>query len=893
MSKEEEKRLIPLAYFICKWAKEDISESEKRFKRVSKWELAFLATKLYLEYKDPIKENYAGETRRRLLEDIMSTEYTFFRGRPSIIKRDFLKADELEEGKYPLNFKTAGEKLLILEDGQVDLFGYYLFGEIGESNLVRSFESLQSESEMEQFEEAIQILYNIPSEELDLQYLLLDFFPHLEEVESYIKAAQDGEEPEDCTSEEIEVSVEVFDDEATENLLEAFGQAQELNIGLNEVDEDSRTPTLDAHSTDITKNALLGLYDPVRGRDKEVESIIEILSNRKKKNVILTGDPGVGKTAIIMELARRIVNKEVPIFLENKVVKSLDLNSLVSGTMYRGQFEARIKAVIQEVLENPNIIVFIDEIHNLMGSGGNEGRGDAANILKPHLAEGRFQCIGATTIEEFRKYFEKDSALNRRFMKVDIEEPSVEDTVEILKTLKKSYEDFHKVSYPDEILEVIPKLSSIYIPDQFFPDKAVGILDMVGSLAKILGTRRIEDEIRQYRRKVEEHQANKIDFVKVYDLTKAMNERLLEEDAARNAIEKRENLEEYNEIQQVTMEHVGLVISKISGVPVEKILSSDRGKLKTLNKTLADRIIGQDKAVDSVVLSLQRNMLGLRDEFKPMASMLMVGPTGVGKTLICKEMAKNVFGSEANLIRFDMGEFGLPHEVSKLLGTTAGYVGYNESPLLDQVRRRPYSVVLFDEIEKAHPDIYSLFLNILDEGVVTLGNGTKVSFRNTIIVFTGNIGTKELSVKGKPLGFSEQTKEQVNKRKDDIVMRAVEDQFRPEFINRISKIVIFNNLGKDELMKVFDLELNKLRERIKASIGYSLDVSDEVKKLAVENSDPKYGARGLQKEITRLVEDNIARSLIDIEEDQKVDSIKVTLKDQETEDICVQFEAAR
>ena len=509
------------------------------------------------------------------------------------------------------------------------------------------------------------------------------------------------------------------------------------------VDPDSETPYLDEFSRNMNTDCEKGRFDPVVGRDKEISQIIEILCCRKKNNAVLLGDPGCGKTAIVEGLVQKIVSGDVPEEIKGKRVCSLDLNALVSGTKYRGEYEQRLQGIIKEVCENPNIIVYIDEFHNLVGNGSNSGSGDGANILKPYLARGEFQCIGSTTVDEYRKFIEKDGALKRRFQNVMVSEPTPEETVEILKNLRSKYSEFHRVNYSDEILAKCVEWSGRYISDRFFPDKAIDCMDLAGSFAKLekSGSSPEQLELKEMEKELMALTTQKIEAVGNQDYETAKVIRDQEKEIEEKVKAKRDEISSaaMNEGNwpEVTFDNIAKVVSKISNVPIDKINKSDSAKLKSMKSALMSKVIGQEEAVSDVVLSLQRNFLGLRDEKKPIASLLFVGPTGTGKTLICKEMAEEFFGSSKSLIRFDMGEFGERHEVTKLTGSTASYVGYDDSPLLEQVRRNPYSVVLFDEIEKAAPEIYNIFLNILDEGKVTLGNGVSVDFKNTIVIFTG------------------------------------------------------------------------------------------------------------------------------------------------------------
>lgn len=648
---------------------------------------------------------------------------------------------------------------------------------------------------------------------------------------------------------------------------EEFEKAGETEaVNSKKFDPDSKTPYLDQFSFPMSIAAKEGKYDPVVGRDKEISQIIEILCCRKKNNAVLLGDPGCGKTAVVEGLVQKINKGDVPRELKDKKIYSLDLNALVSGTKYRGEYEQRLQEIIKEVCSNPDVIIYIDEFHNLVGNGGSAGNGDGANILKPYLARGEFQCIGSTTVDEYRKFVEKDGALKRRFQNVQINEPTPDETVDILRNLSDQYSKYHKVNYTDEVIQACVDWSGRYITDRFFPDKAIDCLDMSGSLAKLEKSldysilTKLEEELIDLNEKEAEY-VKDLDFEKGNDILNKKKVLLKRIEKTKNTLKSKE--ENPKNWPTVTIKNVAAVVSKISKVPVDKINQTDLEKLKSMKDSLEKKVIGQEEAVSKVVLNLQRNFLGLRDENKPIATMLFVGPTGTGKSLICKEIAKEFFGSEKSLIRFDMGEFGERHEVTKLTGSTASYVGYDDTPLLEQVRRNPYSVVLFDEIEKAAPEIYNIFLNILDEGSVTLGNGVKVDFKNTIIIFTGNIGTKELSIKGDGIGFSKITAEGKKKEITDIVIKAVKKEFKPEFINRLSSITVFNELTKDKLNLIFDLELSKLSERLSRK-GISIEVSNSLKNKIISECDTNFGARDLQRNITKWIEDEICNSMLTV-----------------------------
>lgn len=649
--------------------------------------------------------------------------------------------------------------------------------------------------------------------------------------------------------------------------LELNGDKQDLNT--MPVDPNSDTPTLDRYAINLVNVANEGGFDPVVGREKELEQIIEILCCRKKNNVVLTGDPGCGKTAIIEQLACCIATGQVPLALQDKKLFSLDLNALVAGTSYRGQYEKRLQDVIKEVTTQKNIIIYIDELHNLIGNGSSSGTGDAANILKPYLARGEFQCIGSTTTDEYRKHIEKDGALKRRFSQVFVEEPSVEDTIKILEGIKDVYGKYHHVTYKDGVIEKCVKLSGKYINDRFFPDKAISVLDMASSLAKLedpsseIEARNQLNEIKRQMDKVAQDRHSAL-IGTDFDLATKLRDQLrsMKDQYANKEQEIYDNIAAH----EVTEKHISSVISKISNVPVDKIMSSDIENVRSMKKELESKIIGQDEAVKELTIALQRNIFGLRDQNKPIASFLLVGPTGVGKSLISKLVAKEFMGSENNLITIACSEYMQDWAESKLLGSAPGYVGFSDSePRLYVLKRKPYSVILIDEVEKSSNNLYNIWLNMLEEGEVTLSSGEKVSCRNSIIIFTGNVGTKSLEMQGNGIGFDTPNGEQKRLRDTATVMREVSKEFRPEFLNRLSKIIVFNSLGKEELDKIFWLETGKLQERVRENLGFTIIITDRVKDVIVSKCEPKYGARSLQRLITEYIEDSINSAMLEQE----------------------------
>ena len=623
----------------------------------------------------------------------------------------------------------------------------------------------------------------------------------------------------------------------------------------------TNTPMLDKYAKDLTKEEL----DPVFGREQELEQLLEILGCKKKNNAILVGEPGVGKTSVVELLAQRIKTKNVPKNFMGKRIYSLDLNSLVAGTKYRGQYEERLQGIIEEVVSSKDIIVFIDEIHNLVGNGSSDSSGDAANILKPYLAKGKFQCIGSTTFREYRKFIEKDGALKRRFQNVIIEEPDKEETKVILRNIKGTYEKHHNVVFPKEVIDSIVELSGRYISDRNFPDKAIDILDLAGSLARLRDSDVETKKYLELETTLEKIREIKSKAIENQDFEEATQQKSQENEVMREMNVKDKKL-------TVTLEDVYSSIGKRSGVPIDNIGSSDLDKLRKLNSILTKEVVGQEKAVKEIVMSLQKNSLSIRDPKRPIASLLFVGPTGSGKTYLCKQLAKEFFGSQDALIKFDMSEYGEKHNITKLTGAAASYVGYDDEPGFEQIRKKPYSVVLFDEIEKAAPEVYQIFLSILDEGYITLANGVRIDFKNTIIIFTGNIGTKELSLFGRGVGYASSTDTVPDEaKKDSIVRKAIEKTFAPEFINRLSKITIFSSLGKSELLKISDLEINKLKERLRTN-KIKLQVTKALKEYMVSQCDLKYGARDLQRNITKYIEESICEKLLE----ENVDTSKKT-----------------
>ena len=625
---------------------------------------------------------------------------------------------------------------------------------------------------------------------------------------------------------------------------------------------DTLTPVLDNFSRDLNKLAEAGKLDPVIGRDREILRIAQILSRRKKNNPIILGEPGCGKTAIVEGLAMKIVNGDCPRNLLDKRLVNLDLTSVVAGTKYRGQFEERMKVIIEELQANPNIIVFIDEIHTLVGSGNSSGSMDGSNIFKPALARGELQVIGATTLDEFRKNIEKDGALERRFQKVIVDPSTVAETIQILMNVRDKYETYHKVTYSDEVIEACVKLADRYITDREFPDKAFDILDEVG--ARMQTELKVPDAIEELKRKAAELKQQKLDVVKKQNYEQAAQLRDKEKKLLDKLEQEKQKFEEQmtKDKQKVGMDDVYDVVSNMTKIPVNKMSTDDTKALLNLDKHIVGTVIGQDAAVIKVAKSIKRNRLGIKDPNRPIGSFVFLGSTGVGKTHLAKQLAKEMFGSEDALIRVDMSEYQEKHTVSKLVGAPPGYVGYEEGGLLtEKVKNKPYSVILFDEVEKAHKDVFTVLLQILDDGHVTDSLGRKINFKNTLIILTSNLGVKKLQDFGTGIGFSNNTYSNEEAKKD-ILMKEMKNFFSPEFINRIDDTIVFNSLSQEDIKKITDIELKKLMKRLdemKYKITYDESLLNYLSKIGY---DEVYGARPLKRAIQDKVEDLLSEEVL-------------------------------
>ena len=631
----------------------------------------------------------------------------------------------------------------------------------------------------------------------------------------------------------------------------------------------NQTTTQNQYGADLTKQAKEGKLDPVIGRKKEIDRVIEILSRRTKNNPCLIGEPGVGKTAVVEGLAEKIVLEDVPEMLKNKRVVSIDISSMVAGAKYRGDFEERIKKCLEEVKKVKDVILFIDEIHTIVGAGSAEGAVDAANILKPLLARGEVQVVGATTLNEYRKYIEKDAALERRFSPVTVGEPTTDETIQILNGIRDKYEAHHNVKISEEAIKAAVNLSVRYINDRFLPDKAIDLMDEAASRVK-MKTYTIPDSLKKLEDKIAELDKEKEEAIRVQDFEKAATLRDEENKKKEELSKGKEKWNNKNSKNVVTLteEDIADVVANWTGIPVKKISQDENERLKNLETELHKRVIGQNEAVEAVAKAIRRGRLGLKDPNRPIGSFLFLGPTGVGKTELCKALAESLFGTEESMIRIDMSEYMEPHSVSKLIGSPPGYVGFDDGgQLTEKIRRKPYSVILFDEIEKAHPDVMNMLLQILDDGRLTDAQGRTVNFKNTVIIMTSNVGARIITDKTF-LGFSNGNDEEKNADKDyentkKDVMAELKRQFRPEFLNRIDEIIVFHKLNDEDIKKIIDIMINQLEKRLNAQ-NITLDVDEKVKELiAKKGVDKNYGARPLKRAIQSMLEDKIAEEMLD------------------------------
>ena len=665
------------------------------------------------------------------------------------------------------------------------------------------------------------------------------------------------------------------------------------NAAASKGTKKSKTPVLDNFGRDLTAMAEEGKLDPVVGRTKEIERVSQILSRRKKNNPLLIGEPGVGKSAIAEGLALRIVQRKVSRILFDKRVVTLDLASLVAGTKYRGQFEERMKAVMNELEKNDDIILFIDEIHTIVGAGGATGSLDASNMFKPALARGEIQCVGATTLDEFRQHIEKDGALERRFQKVIVEPTSVEETIEILQNIKEKYEEHHNVTYTDDAIEACVKLTNRYMTDRFLPDKAIDALDEAGSRVHITNID-VPKKILELENKLEEVRELKTTVVKKQKYEEAAKLRDDEKNLEKELSVAQERWEEESKLHKETVSesNVADVVSMMTGIPVNRIAQTESNKLADLPDTIKSNVIGQDEAVAKVAKAIQRNRAGLKDPNKPIGSFIFLGQTGVGKTQLAKVLAKELFDNEDSLIRIDMSEYMEKFAISRLVGAPPGYVGYEEGgQLTEKVRRKPYAVVLLDEIEKAHPDVFNMLLQVLDDGYLTDSLGRKIDFRNTIIIMTSNIGARKLKDFGQGVGFGTSTrKNQADENAKSVIQNALKKAFAPEFLNRVDDVVVFNALEREHIHKIIDIELAKLFIRIK-DLGYDLTLTDAAKDyISDKGFDKDYGARPLKRAIQKYIEDALAEEIITSKLEEG-DSITMDL-DKKTEELTISIKKA-
>ncbi|WP_370101377.1 ATP-dependent Clp protease ATP-binding subunit [Xanthomarina gelatinilytica] len=691
----------------------------------------------------------------------------------------------------------------------------------------------------------------------------------------------------------IEPKAESFQDDDA-NMDDDTSKDNLFNSPSSKANKKSKTPVLDNFGRDLTAMAEEGKLDPVVGREKEIERVSQILSRRKKNNPLLIGEPGVGKSAIAEGLANRIVKRKVSRILFNKRVVTLDLASLVAGTKYRGQFEERMKAVMNELEKNDDIILFIDEIHTIVGAGGATGSLDASNMFKPALARGEIQCVGATTLDEYRQYIEKDGALERRFQKVIIEPTSVEETIEILNNIKDKYETHHNVDYTPEAIEACVKLTNRYMTDRFLPDKAIDALDEAGSRVHIKNIN-VPKQVLELEKQLEAVKETKTTVVKKQKYEEAAKLRDDEKRLEKELAVAQEKWEEETKLHReiVTEENVADVVSMMTGIPVNRIAQTESTKLAQLPELIKGKVIGQDDAVSKVVKAIQRNRAGLKDPNKPIGSFIFLGQTGVGKTQLAKVLSKQLFDSEDSLIRIDMSEYMEKFAISRLVGAPPGYVGYEEGgQLTEKIRRKPYAVVLLDEIEKAHPDVFNMLLQVLDDGYLTDSLGRKIDFRNTIIIMTSNIGSRKLKDFGTGVGFgtaSQKAQEDANAR--SVIENALKKAFAPEFLNRIDDVIVFNALEREDIDKIIDIELEKLIERIKA-LGYTLKLSKKAKDyIADKGFDKQYGARPLKRAIQKYIEDKLAEEIIN-SNIQEGDTIAMDL-DSKTQELTVKVDKAK
>jgi ATP-dependent Clp protease ATP-binding subunit ClpC len=646
---------------------------------------------------------------------------------------------------------------------------------------------------------------------------------------------------------------------------EIYPEEGNINKDKSKASKINSLTVLDTYGTNITQLAIEDKLDPVIGREDEILRVVQILGRRRKNNPVLVGEPGVGKTAIVEGLATRIIEGNVPVTLQGKIIYTLELSTIVAGTKYRGQFEERMKAIVDELIENPHVIIFIDELHTIIGAGGSTGSLDASNIIKPALARGEIRCIGATTFDEFRESIEEDGALDRRFQKVVVEPPSLEETIEILSHLRHKYSDFHNVNYSDEIIKMIVKVADQYMMDRYFPDKAVDILDEVGSY-KHLKHIKIPKKIKTLEARLIDKEKEKKESVKLqqYELAARMRDACVTL-KSKIDIEYKSWKAELSEIRmEITEDDILYVISKATGIPVEKITDKEHKNLLGINKHLSSKVIGQEEAINKISMTIQRNRVGIRKRDRTMGNFIFLGPTGVGKTQLAKELSSYMFNSDEDLIRIDMTEYMEAHSVSKLIGAPPGYVGHEGGGFLtEQVKRKPHSVVLFDEIEKAHPEVFNVLLQMLDDGYLTDSLGRTIDFRNCLVILTSNTGSRKVQDFGGGIGFGTKTVAEEQQAEKDIINKALKAKFAPEFLNRIDEVIVFNSLTKSVVMSILNKECKELGENLKDVGEYILKINKAAKNIILEQGfDPKYGARPLRRSLERLIENPVAEMIL-------------------------------
>lgn len=708
------------------------------------------------------------------------------------------------------------------------------------------------------------------NDEISPEHLLLSILKHSDNIASQVLYEMDIDYESykaelKYVSQELESNYEIFSETPSESELPFEDDSRRSEGSSKRATTKSRTPVLDNFGRDVTKLAEEDKLDPIIGRETEIERLSQILSRRKKNNPILIGEPGVGKTAIVEGLALRIIQKKVSRTLFDKRLVMLDLAALVAGTKYRGQFEERMKAIMNELEKTTDVILFIDEIHTIVGAGGATGSLDASNIFKPALARGELQCIGASTLDEYRQHIEKDGALDRRFQKVLVEPPSAEEAVHILENIKEKYEDFHNVTYSDDAIQACVKLSNRYISDRFLPDKAIDVLDEVGARTHLKNIH-VPKYIEELEAQVEEIKGLKNKAVKSQQYEKAADLRDNESKLLKKLDVEKKEWEEDSKTKRypVNEEDIAEVVSMMTGIPVSRVAQSESNKLVTMKEDLMDVVIGQNEAIGKITRAIQRNRVGLKDPTKPIGSFIFLGPTGVGKTELAKALSKYMFDSTDSLIRIDMSEYMEKFSISRLIGAPPGYVGYEEGgQLTERVRRKPYSVILLDEIEKAHPDVYNILLQVLDDGQLTDGLGRKVDFKNTLIIMTSNIGVRQLKDFGQGVGFDTQARQKASEdHSKSVIQNALKKTFSPEFLNRIDDVVIFNSLDQEDIFKIIDITLQDLYKRLE-EMEYTLSLSKDAKKFVAEKGfDPQFGARPLHRAIQKYIEDPLAEFIL-------------------------------